>query len=186
MYTALTFAPALVLRFGRFVREPISSLLRCTRDTFRSTIFLSFFVSGYMGLATGGMRLACANGRKVPRVLWWVAGLLTSASVLIEQKSRRAELGLYVLPRAADSLFRILRDKRYVKSLAHGEAILFAVSVGIITYFHQNERKTVSPMMRALLDRILVTDDKTAVGTVKGEEAMESSVLDTPRRLAVA
>ena len=65
------------------------------------------------------------------------------------------------------------------------EAILFAVSVGIITYFHQNERKTVSPMMRALLDRILVTDDETAMGTVKGEEAMDSGV-NTPRRLTVA
>lgn len=170
LYTALTFAPALVLRFGRFVAAPISSLLRCTLDTLRSTVFLSCFVSGYMGLATAGMRMS--PGRAPSRALWWVAGLLTSVSVLIEQKSRRAELGLYVLPRAADSLFRILRDKRYVKSLAHGEAILFALSVGTITYFHQNERDAVSPMMRRLLDRILETDDVT--GAVKGEEAMET------------
>lgn len=47
-------------------------------------------------------------------------GLLASGALLIEKKGRRAELALYTLPRAVDSLFLALTERRWVPSLRFG------------------------------------------------------------------
>ena len=47
-------------------------------------------------------------------------GLVASAALLIEKKARRAELALYTLPRAADSLMLALMQRRWVPSLPFG------------------------------------------------------------------
>ena len=152
LYAALTFAPAIVLRFGRFARAPLRVLLRCTGDTLRSSVFLAFFVSGYLGCVTGWQNIVAPRPH---RSVYWLSGFVASLSVLIEQKSKRAELALYVMPRAADSAFRVLCEHRFLSSLRHGEVLLFALSLGTVLYFYQHERESSSPMTRALLDRVL-------------------------------
>ncbi len=52
------------------------------------------------------------------------AGLAASVSLLIEKKSRRAELALYTMPRAADSLLLALTQRRWVPSLRFGAPLL--------------------------------------------------------------
>ena len=97
-------APAVVLRFGRFLRAPLAVLLRCARDTLRSSVFLAFFVSGYLACVTGWQNVV-RRGATPHRSVYWLSGLVASLSVVIEQKSKRSELALYVMPRAADSAF---------------------------------------------------------------------------------
>lgn len=49
------------------------------------------------------------------------AGLVASLAVLLEKKSRRAELALYTLPRAVDSFLLTMLHRRWVPSLRFGE-----------------------------------------------------------------
>jgi hypothetical protein len=42
------------------------------------------------------------------KLSYWLIGLLAASAIFIERKGRRAELALYTLPRAADSLYDIM------------------------------------------------------------------------------
>lgn len=52
----------------------------------------------------------CANHEN--RAIYGVGGFFAGLSLLIEKKDRRAELALYVLPRAIDALWKIMKKKR--------------------------------------------------------------------------
>lgn len=113
------------------------------------------------------------------KLSYWFAGWFASLSLLIERKSRRSgnqhnhthsrcksmphsppppptpELALYALPRAADSLFMILRDRRWLGSMPHGEVALFASSMGALLYFYQHESTTMAPLLYKILRRFM-------------------------------
>ncbi|KAL3901070.1 MAG: hypothetical protein SGCHY_000889 [Lobulomycetales sp.] len=50
VYLALTLAPAAALRIRYTLRHPVLVLLKSVKNTMRSSLFLSVFVSGYSGL----------------------------------------------------------------------------------------------------------------------------------------
>ncbi len=68
-------------------------------------------------------------------VIWDTAGLAASGSILIEKKSRRSELALYVMPRAVDAFVLALTKKRWVPSVKFGEVILFSLCMGGLMYY---------------------------------------------------
>jgi hypothetical protein len=58
------------------------------------------------------------------KLVYWFAGGLAALSVLLEKKPRRAELALYVLPRAADSLWYILNKRHLIPNIQNTEVSL--------------------------------------------------------------
>ena len=58
-------------------------------------------------MCTGG-RASFADLHRDHKLSYWLVGLVAASAILIERKSRRSELALYTLPRAADSLYEIL------------------------------------------------------------------------------
>lgn len=68
-------------------------------------------------------------------LIWDAAGLAASGSILIEKKSRRSELALYVMPRAVDAFVLALTKKRWVPSVKFGEVILFSLCMGGLMYY---------------------------------------------------
>lgn len=61
--------------------------------------------------------------------------MAASGSILIEKKSRRSELALYVMPRAVDAFVLALTKKRWVPSVKFGEVILFSLCMGGLMYY---------------------------------------------------
>jgi len=51
---------------------------------------------------------------------------------MVEQESRRAELAMYVLPKAAESLYKILHQKNWVKGVKHWEVLMFSSAMSLI------------------------------------------------------
>jgi hypothetical protein len=49
---------------------------------------------------------------------------MSGLSILLEKKARRAELALYVLPRAGDSLWYILINRHLLPNIKNAEVIL--------------------------------------------------------------
>ena len=82
------------------------------------------------------------------------------------------ELALYVLPRAADSLFVILRNHRWLSGLPHGEMLLFALSSAAVMYFMEYEKDTVSPLLYKLFRQFFPLASKSVV-VHNSEEASE-------------
>ena len=90
----------------------------------------------------------------IVRLTTYIEGLVASTSILMEQKQRRSgkkyigydhdmygdqtiELALYVLPRAADSVFMIMEDRRLLSGVPFGDVLLFCASMGSIIYCFQ-------------------------------------------------
>ena len=72
-----------------------------------------------------------------------LASFLCSFAVLFEPAHRRTELALYMFPRFLESLFLFLEKRGYIKSIANGEVLVFAVALGIIMYCYQNEERNI-------------------------------------------
>lgn len=58
------------------------------------------------------------------KFVYWVAGSIAALSVLLEKKTRRGELALYVLPRAGDSLWYILVNRHLLPDVKNAEVRL--------------------------------------------------------------
>jgi hypothetical protein len=77
-------------------------------------------------------------------------------SVLIEKPHRRAEMALYVLPRALYSMWsRIMSGRLSRRVEAGGEAIMYAISMSILLTGMRWKREMVRPSMQGLLGWML-------------------------------
>ncbi|KAM3309297.1 hypothetical protein P3S67_011041 [Capsicum chacoense] len=83
----------------------------------RSTTFLSAFVGIFQAAVCAHQKVES----KDHKLVYWVAGALSGLSVLLEKKARRRELALYVLPRAADSLWYILVNRHLLPDIKNAE-----------------------------------------------------------------
>ncbi|KAF3679897.1 putative vignain-like [Capsicum annuum] len=94
------------------------------------TIFNMKDIRRIMPKLPGELAVVCAH-RKVPskdhNLVYWVAGALLGLSVLLEKKDRCGELALYVLPRAADSLWYILVNCHLLPDIKNVEIHMFVM-----------------------------------------------------------
>lgn len=111
----------------------------------------SAFVSMYQAFVCSYRRFV----RTDHRAWYWLAGLFAGTSLLIERKSRRAELALYALPRAGDSVWQILAARRLVLPLPHGELALFAAGAAAICYMYEHHRHAVAPFISKVMGYLL-------------------------------
>jgi hypothetical protein len=158
VYLSLAIVPAVVMRFQHFTRQPFTVAQKSLISAIWSTIFLSSFCSWYAG-TVGITRLFQERFHmRDHKFIYYLAGVVASFSILLEQKNRRSELALYAFPRAADALYSVLYDRKLIISIPQGELVLFCVSIGLIMHFHEHDRATESPMVKMLLERFLPDD----------------------------
>ncbi|KAF9954604.1 hypothetical protein BGZ65_003920 [Modicella reniformis] len=157
VYATLNFVPLVVLRMKRLLADPVNILSKTSFNTFRSSLFLGVFVLFYQFQFCGHRKLF-KNGwtNHHTKYIYWLFGVTTGgASIMVEQESRRAELALYVLPKAAESLYKILYQKNWVKGVKHWEVIMFSFAMSLIMSFYQQEEQVLSPFVTKLIYHIL-------------------------------
>lgn len=151
LYLSLFIVPSVVIHFKKFLARPFSTLTRAVLNASRSNSFVASFVALYMACICVQRKIMTKDHRFV----YYLAGLGASASILIEPKNRRSELALYVLPRALDSLYIILRDRRIVSGVRHGEVLVFAVSMAIMMHTYEHEKDSMGSFLHSTLKRFL-------------------------------
>jgi hypothetical protein len=68
----------------------------------------------------------------------WLGGFIAGLALFIEEQRRRGELAMYVLPKALESLYKIMRGKgllpgsRITQKSGYGESILAAVGMAMV------------------------------------------------------
>lgn len=129
-----------------------------TNGAVRSTSFLSAFVGIFQGVICLQRKVSTRDHKLV----YWFAGGMAALSVLLEKKSRRDELALYVLPRAADSLWYILVNRHLLPDIRNAEVALFCLCTGGIMYYLEYEPDTMAPFLRGLIKRFLACRISTA------------------------
>ncbi|KAG0252805.1 hypothetical protein BG011_006735 [Mortierella polycephala] len=157
VYATLNFVPLVVLRMKRLHKDPLNVLSKTTFNTVRSSAFLAVFVSLYQTQICSHRNLLNAGWPLGDsKYLYWLFGLVSAgSSIMIEQESRRAELAMYVIPKAATSLYKILLRKNWVKGVPHWEVLMFSFAMSLIMPFYQREEQALSPFVTRLIYHIL-------------------------------
>ncbi|GMH09643.1 hypothetical protein Nepgr_011484 [Nepenthes gracilis] len=153
LYFSLTFVPFVILHLQKFMDNPARTCWLAVKDSVRSTTFLSAFVGLFQAVICLHRKVASRDHKLV----YWIAGGIAALSVLLEKKSRRSELALYVLPRAADSLWYILVNRHLLPHIKNAEVALFCACMGGIMFYLEHEPDTMAPLLRGLMRRFLAS-----------------------------
>ncbi|KAG0051187.1 hypothetical protein BGZ83_004008 [Gryganskiella cystojenkinii] len=157
VYATLNFVPLMVLRTKRLLKDPVNVASKTSFNTLRSSVFLAVYVTlyqvqicGHRGLLNMGVPIGNS------KYLYWLFGLTCAGSaIMIEQEQRRAELAMYVAPKAAESLYKILYRKHWVKGVKHWEVMTFSFAMSLIMSFYQREEQVLSPFVTKIIYHIL-------------------------------
>ncbi|KAG8219105.1 hypothetical protein J3R82DRAFT_4871 [Butyriboletus roseoflavus] len=127
IYGALHLIPLMLFKRSAFLSSPLRMLWRAVWGTIRSSAFLATFVAAYQSwfCFKHNMHALLSSQRKVdiPQIIfaffgskysYALGGLLGGLSLLIEEKRRRGELAMYVLPKGLESAWLTARGKGWV------------------------------------------------------------------------
>ncbi|KAF8760001.1 peroxisome organization [Rhizoctonia solani] len=90
----------------------------------------------------------CGN---LSKASWWLGGFLSGLSLLVEDKRRRGELAMYVLPRGLESAWGVMRRRGWVPIVPGGENLLCAMGMGMVMATYQTSPQHLSGMVRRIM-----------------------------------
>ncbi|KAG9117282.1 hypothetical protein FRC07_007385 [Ceratobasidium sp. 392] len=161
IYGALHFIPMLLFKRGEFMKRPWEMLKRSVYGTARSSAFLGVFVVIYQSFFCFKHNLYLSPYLKhfspgarfvlISRASFWLGGLLAGLSLFVEEKRRRAELAMYVLPRGLESAWSVMRRRGWVPIVPGGENLLCAIGMGMVMATYQTSPKHLSGLVRRVL-----------------------------------
>lgn len=97
IYLAQHLVPVLLFKFPKFLNHPLSILQRAILNALRSASFMAAFVQIFhavLCIHRGGIKLGWFGSEQ--GWLYFLQGVVGSLGLLVESKSRRPELALYV------------------------------------------------------------------------------------------
>ncbi|KAF8432934.1 hypothetical protein L210DRAFT_3412832 [Boletus edulis BED1] len=165
IYGALHLIPLMLFKRNAFLSNPLRMLWRAAWGTIRSSAFLAAFIASFQSwfCFKNYMHslLSSQTKVKIPSIIlavfgskysYALGGLLGALSLLIEEKRRRGELAMYVLPKGLESAWLTARGKGWVfRTGEFGEMILTAIGMGMVMSTYQNEPQHLSGLVRRIL-----------------------------------
>ncbi|CAG9314937.1 unnamed protein product [Blepharisma stoltei] len=149
-YAPAHILPVLIFKLRQLKRDPIPMLKHLAINILKSTTF---------GALIGGLTvyLRCLTNRLfkgTTRLNWLLITPLASLSILIENPGRKTELTLYLLPRAIETIWNMLRSRKWVFRIPYFEVFLMGLAMGTLTYFLNNEPEYIKPTYRSTLTHL--------------------------------
>ncbi|KAI9357921.1 hypothetical protein DFJ73DRAFT_656967 [Zopfochytrium polystomum] len=155
VYASLNVVPALAFRLGQLANRPWPMLRRIVFNTTRSSLFLGAYVGAYMRLACVIRDLVNAGWlARDHKYNYWLIGFISSASIFIEDKKRRTELAMYVLPRGVSSVHNLLYNRRLTINVPHFDVLMFSTGMGLIIAFLQTNPDMLGGLVRGMMKEI--------------------------------
>ncbi|KAH8926836.1 hypothetical protein BT69DRAFT_1330987 [Atractiella rhizophila] len=157
VYASLHFIPPILLRRKAFLKDPMHFLWRSLKGSIRSSSFLGGFCAVYIGLYCSRIGVTQSDYFKnlptivqkffTAKLYWWFCGFCTCFALFFEEKKRRAELAMYVIPKAMESAWSMARRKRYVPFVPGGEVILSSIGMSLIMSVYKMDPKQLSSLV---------------------------------------
>ena len=169
VYLTLHFVPAMFLRPGSFLKNPLNATIRSLRGSLRSSSFLGVFVIIFQTLFCAQHSLykyiqaSETLRRYVPRWFsrmlissWikWVTGFMTCLSLFVDDSRRRAELAAYVLPKGMESAWSVLRKKSYVPFVPGGDLLLTSAGMSLVMGAYAQNPEHLSGLVRRIVYQV--------------------------------
>ncbi|KAF8956690.1 hypothetical protein BDZ97DRAFT_1850035 [Flammula alnicola] len=177
IYGALHFIPAVLFKRKAFMEDPAKMLFKATIGSMRSSAFLGVFVVIYQTiycykhkihkiltlLRTGvtPTTLLTSPLSNIPQWVidlliskfsFWLPGFAAGLALFVEEKRRRGELAMYVLPKGLESIWVMARGKGWVfRTGKWGETLLTALGMAMVMSTYQNDPQHLSGLVRRIL-----------------------------------
>ncbi|XP_073730348.1 transmembrane protein 135 [Misgurnus anguillicaudatus] len=117
-------------------------LRRRKKDYYKKRLIPEILQSTSFLTANGGLYIAffCILRKLLGRFFSWSAGFgaalpASYIAILIERKSRRGLLTIYMANLATETIFRMAVTRGLVKPVKHGEVLLFCLTASLYMYF---------------------------------------------------
>lgn len=162
VYSALHIIPMLVFRHHQVAKYPGKMAFKALWGITRSCSFLGLFVVINQTLFCG--RSQIMDRFKLPpwltfllarKEVFWLMGFINALSLFAEEKKRRAELAMYVLPKALESGWSAARKRAWVPIVPFGESILAASAMAMVMDGYKHQPRALSGLVRGLLYQLV-------------------------------
>ena len=152
VYFSLTFIPMAIFTPTKLITHTWQQLRRIMEATATSSIFIASLITC---LQTG----LCLYCNIVPtwKTKHFIIPLtmISSLTIFIEQKKKRAELAMFVFPKAIQSLYLTMIDKKYLISLPGLEVVSFAGALSVIMSLYQTEPQDISSLLYKIMLQVI-------------------------------
>ena len=145
------FAVPLILRLVQG-RHPVKSIANFGTGVIQSSFFLALYCTVAWSSVCMTADLPDPLRLKLRPLL---TGLMSGGSLLVEKKSRRIEIALYVLSHALYVLMSKLERKRGSKFPNHSETLVAMLCCGFLLHIYLQDSDVIRPGYRFLLERFL-------------------------------
>ena len=139
--------PVLIFKLKQLKRDPVNILKHLIESIIRSVCF----GCSTIGVTQYGLCIFNKIFKKTTRLNWLFISTLSSASIFIEASSRRGELALYLLPKAMESIWNIMKKYGFPLRIKYFEVFLFGIAMGTLAYFLHNDEQHIKPTYRSSL-----------------------------------
>ena len=155
VYIPLNLVPLVLFRSKYLIRDPASSLSKALLGAVRSSVFFATLVTVYQAQVCSHRALF-----RLPKpfaltrdfkYLYFIFGVASGATILMESKGRRSELAMYVLPKAVESVYRIMVKRNWMFRVPGFEQGMFMAAMGVIMSFYATETDALSPLVNRVL-----------------------------------
>ncbi|CAO3613074.1 unnamed protein product [Cunninghamella blakesleeana] len=191
LYFTVHFTPHLIFRRDKLVQDPIGSAINILKASARSSAFIATFIAliWYSVCLTRtriGHQILRVNQTILDDTLAPLIGcMMCGLSLLIENKHRRGEMALYVVPRALFSLTERIVEPWFVKGrkwepkVAEAvETMAFAASMTTLISAMYNDRNMVRSSVKGLLNWIMKYELPSNQKNIKEEELKKEIIND--------
>ena len=128
VYLPVYVLPLLVFRMRDVMRTPLRAAWLTSVGVLRSSLFLSSYCTACWFTSC----MVSTYVHSTTNINGMICGFVGGCMVMIEKKSRRIELALYVLAQAIPAVYRYLHDRFNLPFIPHAEAAVFIFSIAVI------------------------------------------------------
>ncbi len=157
------FAMPIVLFYpGVLIKRPVDTLQRVLKGVLRSSVFLSLYCAGGITTITllRSIGMTFANMGTYSQLVFPLAGFVGGSATLLEKKSRRIELALYVMSKAVEGRWnQAVRDK-LVTPFQDGDVLVFMYCLAIIMHAYQKHAGKLRDTYKALISKFFDSDER--------------------------
>ncbi|KAJ3116747.1 hypothetical protein HDU96_008878 [Phlyctochytrium bullatum] len=155
VYLALNLL-SLVMKPKAAMNNPLQAIRRLTLSTVISSTFLGSCAMLFQAGICFGRQLVDWNILKHDsKYVYWFAGLAGASSIFIERSARHAELAVYCLPKAGQSVYTILVDRGVIRHVPGSETAAACLSFGVIMALYKTDPKSLVGIFTKSLDFVL-------------------------------
>jgi len=162
VYLPVFSLPVLLFYPRSLIKKPLDTVQRVLSGVLRSSVFLAM----YCTLGLGSMSALRSLGftyndvGSMAHLVFAMSGFLGGMMALLEKKSRRIELALFVFSKALEAQWNKLVMQKWIKPIRNGEVLIFMWAFGIVTHCYTRHQHMLRPTYTALLCKFLDTEKR--------------------------